>query len=171
MTARWYVAQCHPKCEPWALKNSLKQQFRSYWPRYELRRKIGAGSVYYKGVFPGYIFVEFDTQEPGWKSICSTYGIRKILGANEYGAQPLPYGFIEGMMAGAQDGLIEAPKTDGVKFNVGDELQILDGPLTGHKGIMQYSEKGRISLLLTLLNRKISVILPSDKVQYAGASL
>ena len=171
MADRWYVAQVMPRCEGWAIKNALRQEFGAYWPRYELKRKSGIGRSYFKGVFPGYMFVQFDTEAPGWKAICHTYGIRRVLGANEFGATPLPVGFVEGIMSGAPDGLIEEPKIEGIKFNVGDELKIIEGALEGHKGIMQYSEKGRVALLLTLLGRKISVYLPCDKVQYAGAEI
>jgi hypothetical protein len=43
--------------------------------------------------------------------------------------------------------------------------------MDGYKGIMQYSEKGRVSVLLSLLGRKINVLLPIDKVIYAGEAL
>lgn len=174
MALRWYVAQCMPRYEGWAVKNVLQQSsegFGVYWPRYETTKKNVIGRAYNRGVFPGYIFVQFDCYQPRWRQICHTFGIRKVLGATDNGASPLPFGFVESMIEAAPSGLIDLPKETGPVFNVGDQLKINEGPLAGKVGIFQYSEKGRVALLLSLLGAERSVILPVDKVSYAGASL
>ena len=171
MVARWYVAQVKPRCEGWVVKNAVGAGFACFWPRYELKRKVGSGSCYFKGVFPGYMFVRFDNHDGHWRKVCHLYGIKRILGATDDGATPLPHGFVESMMTVAADGIIEMPKENVAVFNAGDELRITEGPLAGHVGVLKYSEKGRVALLLTLLGGQNQVILPSDKVVYAGASL
>lgn len=171
MVARWYVAQCLPRCEGWAIKNAAACDFETFWPRYETSVKRGALRQYYRGVFPGYIFVNFDTDDYSWRRICSTFGVRRILGATERGAPALPYGWVETMMTAAPTGVIELPKAAVAQFKPGDPLKITEGPLAGRVGVFQYSEKGRVSLLLSLLSRETSVIIPLDKVSYAGATL
>jgi transcriptional antiterminator RfaH len=171
MVARWYVAQCLPRCEGWAIKNASAQEFPTFWPRYETPNKHGALRQYYRGVFPGYIFVNFDTDDYSWRRICSTFGVRRILGATDAGAPPLPHGWVETMIESAPTGVIELPKETAAQFKAGDPLKITEGPLAGRIGVFQYSEKGRVSLLLSLLSRQTSVIIPLDKVSYAGAVL
>lgn len=171
MVARWYVAQCLPRCEGWATESLQRLDFDSFWPRYETTVKKSSLRNYYRGVFPGYMFVNFDTAYSDWRRICSVFGVRRVLGASENGATPLPQGWVEGMMAAAPTGVIELPQADAVMFKAGDPLRITEGPLAGKVGIMQYSEKGRVMMLLSLLSRETSVIIPSHQVTYAGAAL
>jgi transcriptional antiterminator RfaH len=168
MTEHWYVAQCLPKNESLAILNIRKQGFNCYWPRYELKQRIGLKRSYYHGVFPTYLFVQFDVRNRAWKALCNTYGIRKILGATEQGVLPLPPGFVEDMVDNNPDGVMEAPKQNGTNYIYGDQVRIMEGALAGHRAILQYSEKGRVGLLLTLLGRKVSVKMPVDKIQHAG---
>lgn len=168
MVARWYVAQVVPRCEAWAIKNARAQAFEVFWPRYELQRKVGSAK-YYKGVFPGYIFVNFDVFDDSWRGICHTFGIKRVLGATDYGASSIPYGFVENMIEAAPDGLIDIPKQECLKFNYGDKLKVIDGPFAGRVGIFQQSEKDRVALLLSLLGRETRVYFAIDKVTYAGA--
>lgn len=171
MVARWFVAQCQPRMELWAIKNAAAQEFDVYWPRYEVKQKRGIGRSYQKGVFPGYIFVSFDVADGYWRSIFSTFGIRRVLGATDFGASALPSGFVETMMEAAPTGIIELPKEDTVQYSIGDQLKITEGPMAGKVGIFKYSEKGRVALLLSLLGRENIVYLPADRVTYAGAPL
>ena len=166
----WHVAQCIPHRERLALRNVAAQGFQAYWPHYMCKSRVGIGKTYERSLFPGYLFVQFDTALDQWKRICSSYGIRKILGATDYGVPSLPTSFVESMIATAEDGLLPNPADAGVDYKKGDELTILDGPLAGYSGIMQYAEGGRIMLLLSLLNRKISVVCPIDKLTISGVA-
>lgn len=171
MADRWYVVQTIPRMEPWAIENLLKCGFNSYWPRYPAAGRRSVAGEKFRSVFPSYLFSQFDKDIDPWRNICSTRGVRKILGASEDGVQPLPRGFVEMMMTDAPTGVIAAPNDNVVVFKCGESLRITDGPLAGHVGVMQKSEKGRIALLLSLLGRENTVILPVDRVTYAGAAL
>lgn len=171
MPDRWYVAQSIPRMENWAVDNLLRQGFNAYWPRYEVKVKGRPAVDKFRSVFPGYLFVNFDVLADPWRDICSTRGIRRVLGARDDGAVALPKGFVETMLTDSPSGVIEAPENDGVIFKQGDELKILDGPFAGRTGVMKFKEKGRVALLLTLLGRENTVILPVDRLIYAGAPL
>lgn len=171
MADRWYVVQTLPRMEGWAVENLLKAGFDSYWPRYTVKVRGRPMAEKYRSVFPGYMFAQFDCDIDPWRAICSTRGIRRVLGAKEDGVIALPAGFVETMMADAPSGIIEASEKETVMYKPGDQIKITDGPLAGHVGIMKYSEKGRVALLLSLLGRQNTVILPVDRVCYAGAPL
>lgn len=169
MVARWFVAQVIPRCEPWVIESALRGGFEGFWPRFELIRRRGAGSKYYKGVFPGYMFLSFDTDDDDWRRVCRINGLRRILGANEHGARSLPLGFVENMIEAAPSGIIDMPDVGGIKFNYGDKLKITEGPMAGRVGIFQHSEKDRVAILLSLLGRETRIILPLSSVQHVSA--
>lgn len=171
MGERWYVVQSIPRMEGWALENIIADGFNAYWPRYKVSVKGRPAAEKYRSVFPGYMFVAFDTALDPWRNICSVRGVRKILGASDDGASALPRGFVEMMMTDVPSGILEQPTDEQVLFKAGDSLRIDDGALKGHVGIMKFHEKGRVALLLTLLGRENVVYLPADRVSYAGAAL
>lgn len=171
MAERWYVVQTIPRMEKWAVDNLIENGFQTYWPRYMVKIKNRPKAEKYRSVFSSYVFAKFDSILDPWRSICSTRGVRRILGASEEDAVPLPCGFVEMMLTDNPSGVIEAPENNAIVFKTGDQIKIVDGPLAGHVGVMKYSERGRIALLLSLLGRENIVYLAADRVTYAGAPL
>lgn len=152
------------------MESLQRLEFESWWPRYETTVKKSSLRNYYRGVFPSYVFVNFDTAFSDWKRVCSVFGVRRVLGASESGASALPQGWVEAMIETSPTGIMEAPKTIGTVFKYGDTLKITDGPLAGRIGTFQHSEKGRVSMLLSLLSRETSVIIPAHQVTYTDAA-
>lgn len=171
MPDRWYVVQSIPRMEGWAVENLLAAGFQSYWPRHVVEQKKVVAGERYRSMYPSYLFVNFDVKNDPWRAVCSTRGVKRVLGATEETVVPLPVGFVESMKMAAPDGVIDLPKVNPIVFSPGDALKVIDGPLAGHTGTMQFSEKGRVALLLSLLGRENVVYLPADRVAYAEAPL
>jgi transcription antitermination factor NusG len=171
MAERWYVVQSIPRMEGWALENIVLGGFQAYWPRYKVNVKGRPNAEKFRSLFPSYVFAAFDAKQDPWRSICTTRGVRRILGANEENATALPRGFVEMMMTDSATGVLEQPTDDRVLYQAGEQLRIVDGPLKGHVGTMKFHEKGRIALLLSLLGRENIVYVPTNRLSYAGAPL
>lgn len=80
---KWYVAKIKPNSYYIAIQNLERQGFKTFLPKMKIterkRNKFVVKSTY---VFPGYIFVYFDKNDPSWTKINSTYGVSKILAFN-----------------------------------------------------------------------------------------
>jgi transcriptional antiterminator RfaH len=77
---KWFVVQIKPNSYNLANRNLERQGFETFLPKMSVtnrkNNKFVAKDVY---VFPGYIFVSFDTKLVGWTSINNTYGVSRII--------------------------------------------------------------------------------------------
>ena len=80
---KWLIAQIKPNSYSLAIRNLERQGFETFLPKMEIterqKQKFIVKSVY---VFPGYMFVCFDSRITTWTKINSTYGVSKILAFN-----------------------------------------------------------------------------------------
>ena len=80
---KWFIAQIKPNSYVTAIQNLERQGIEIFLPKMEVTKrqnqKFIIKSVY---VFPGYMFVYFDTRIIIWTKINSTYGVSKILAFN-----------------------------------------------------------------------------------------
>lgn len=81
---RWCIAQIKPNSYASAILNLERQGFQTFLPKMEIterqENKFVVKNVY---VFPGYMFVCFDSHNNTWTKINSTYGVSKILTFNQ----------------------------------------------------------------------------------------
>lgn len=167
MGLRWYVVKLVPKQEHWASQNIHALGFDTYWPRFSSIVKKGNKSILRcKAVFPGYMFVEFDVDDGGWRRINGLHGVRRLMMSGDY-VPALPVGFVENMLRVSENGIIEEEKNF-MRICVGDVLRVTGGALEGKIGICQNSESGRVAILLTLLGRQTRVSLPQEMVEPAS---
>ena len=80
---KWFIVQIKPNSYYTAIQNLERQGFETFLPKMKRterqKNKFIVKNVY---VFPGYIFVCFDSQIISWTKINSTYGVSKILTFN-----------------------------------------------------------------------------------------
>ena len=91
---------------------------------------------------PGYIMIELDLPEIGWKATCST--IRRIQGVTGFvgtnpNERPRPISADEAKNLLLKAGAIKGEKSVKVKqsFNVGDQVKITDGPFASFSGTIE----------------------------------
>lgn len=136
----WFVIHTKPKKEFHVEKIFLENGFRIYNPKYLNENRI-------KPFFPCYEFLYFDY--PGqYKLVRYTRGVRRVVG-NENGPIPISEDTILSIKARERNGIIELLKY-GEEPQVGDEIEVVEGPLKGLRGIFkkEVSDRERVLILL-----------------------
>ena len=115
-------------------------------------------------LFPGYIFVIFDSERDRWHSINGTIGVCRLLTALK---QPIP---IPADVVQALVGAIDASGCVGlgVDLRVGQAIRIVAGPFAGGLGVLQRLDgKGRVRVLLNIMGGQAPLMI--DRAALAAA--
>lgn len=117
-----------------------------------------------KKFLPGYILVEMDLPELGWKATCSA--IRKINGVTGFvgtpsGVRPQPISADEAKAILQKAGEIKGEKAPRVKqaFSVGEQVKIIDGPFDSFTGSIEEvnMEKNKLRVMVGIFGRATPV--------------
>jgi transcriptional antiterminator RfaH len=140
----WFVINVKPKKEFHVERLFTEGGFTIYNPKYITERKI-------KPFFPGYAFLHFD-HPAQFQMVKFTRGVKRVVG-NREGPIPVPEGIVLGIRARERDGFIELQKY-GRAPGVGDEIEVVEGPLKGLRGIFKkdLDEKDRVMILLNYVS-------------------
>ena len=126
--------------------------------------KDGKRKVTNKKFLPGYILLEMDLPEHGWKSICSQ--IRKIQGVTGFvgsmgGSKPQPISADEARSILQKTGEIRSDKVMKPKqsFSVGEAVRIIEGPFDTFTGTIEEVnlEKGKLRVSVGIFGRSTPV--------------
>ena len=113
---------------------------------------------------PGYIMIELDLPEIGWKSTCSTLrriqGVGGFVGTNP-NERPRPISAEEAKNLLMKSGDIKGEKPVKVKqsFNVGDVVKITDGPFASFSGNIEevQADKDKLRVNVQIFGRATPV--------------
>jgi len=117
-----------------------------------------------KKFLPGYILVEMDLPDRGWKPVCSA--IRKIQGVTGFvgtgmNAKPQPITPDEAKAILQKTGAIKAERRTMAKqdFVIGEEVRIIEGPFESFKGTIEVvnQEKGKLRVMVGIFGRATPV--------------
>ncbi len=151
---RWYAVNTQPHHEARADENLRRQGFHSWLPRFRrLRRHARRADEVLAPLFPGYLFVQLDTEVERWRSINGTFGVVRLL-CNGDTPLAVPDGLVETIMQrrDASGAILMPPR----RFVVGEAVRVAAGPFADLDGLFQeMSGRDRIVLLLDLLGRKV----------------
>ena len=120
---------------------------------------------------PGYILVEMDLPERGWKIPCSA--IRKIQGVTGFvgtgqNAKPQPISADEAKSILQKTGAIKTERRIQAKqdFQIGEEVRIIDGPFESFKGTIEVvnQEKGKLRVMVGIFGRSTPVEVSFNQV-------
>jgi transcriptional antiterminator NusG len=126
--------------------------------------KDGKKKVSTKKFLPGYILLEMDLPEFGWKQICSR--IRKINGVTGFvgsgaGYKPQPISPEEAREVLQKTGEIRGEKVLKPKqsFSVGEQVRIIEGPFESFTGTVEEVnlEKGKLRVTVGIFGRSTPV--------------
>ncbi len=112
-----------------------------------------------KNLYPGYILVEARMNDETQYFINSITGIIKFLGA---GASPQPLREREvNKILGRIDEVKEAPEELTIPFDIGDPVEVVEGPFSDFSGIVEevYHDKGKVKVTVSLFGRPTAVEL------------
>jgi transcription antitermination factor NusG len=154
---KWYVLNTKPKKEFHVEKIFIEAGFRIYNPKYKHDDRI-------KPFFPGYEFIYFDFPEQ-YQLVRYTRGVKKVVGTKK-GPIPIPEEVLATLKNREVDGLIEMLKY-GEEPDLGDEIEVMEGPLKGLKGIFkrELSDADRVLILLNYVSYQGQLVIERKKLK------
>jgi transcription antitermination factor NusG len=153
----WYVINTKPKKEFHVERLFQEGGIKVYNPKYRDGGRI-------KPFFPGYQFIFFDYPDQ-YKLVKYTRGVKRIVGNNE-GPIPLDEPVIKEMQSREIDGFIELLKY-GAEPSIGDEIEVVEGPLKGLKGVFKQdlSDRDRVVILLNYVSYQGQLLIEKKKLK------
>tara|TARA_R100000935_G_scaffold57607_2_gene91962 strand:+ start:2100 stop:2615 length:516 start_codon:yes stop_codon:yes gene_type:complete len=161
---KWFVAQLKPNGLRLATTHLARQGFGLFCPKLSVAetatRRTGSRL---KPMFPGYLFVHFDSGTPNWTAINSTRGVARLIVQDIRLPQALPAGFIPGLMARCDAAGALKPTED---LKKGDRVRIVSGPFADVvTRIENMSDSERLGVLIDLLGGAVRMTLRRHQIE------
>jgi len=153
----WFVLNTKPKKEFQVEKLFIAGGFKIYTPKYMHENRL-------KPFFSGYGFIYFDYPAQ-YQMVKYTRGVKRIIGS-QGGPIPISERIIQEIKKREINGLIELDKYGG-EPEIGDEIEIMEGPLKGMRGIFkkEITEKERVLILLSYVSYQGQLIIEKKKLK------
>jgi transcriptional antiterminator NusG len=109
-------------------------------------------------IYPGYVIVEMEMDEPTWFLIRETPGVGDFIGAHGR-PEPMSQEEVDKLLGQVQKET-ERPKLK-IEFQKGDAVKIKEGPFENYDGVIDEVDpkKGSVRVIITVFNRPTSVEL------------
>lgn len=173
MAARYYVAQIHPGAEQVARAELVKAGIavilltRIYEIEVDRVRPWRGGAQRSAPLFPGYLFLNMDLADQGWRIAASRRGVHRLLGTSPETPLAVPVGVVEELVARWQAGAFDARRAavGQPRVQVAQTgLVTQAGHFVNRVGECIYSSAKRVDLLIGLMR----VSFPAAQVVPAG---
>ena len=148
---KWYVIHTRPRQEERALDNLTRQGYKAWMPWLEVEKlRRGRITKVIEPMFSRYLFIQLDQVTTNWGPIRSTLGVSKLVTFGNQAAS-ISDEFVEMLQ--------RTPLQDSKHIlKQGDEVEIMQGPLKGVKGIFdQHDGELRAMILIELINQSHKV--------------
>ena len=118
----------------------------------------GATKEVERKVFPGYLLIKMVMTDDTWHLVRNVRGVTGFVGSAN---KPIPLTEEEVLAMGMEKHEIV------VRYNVGDQVRIMDGPLASFTGVVEEiePEKNRVSVMVSMFGRETPVDLELDQVE------
>ncbi|MCQ2981218.1 MAG: transcription termination/antitermination protein NusG [Treponemataceae bacterium] len=137
--------------------------------------KDGKKKTTKKLILPGYLMIELDLPDSGWKDVCSSIrriqGVTGFTGLVNHNEKPRPISNDEAVRLLQKSGDIKGEKTVRMKqsYNVGEQVKIIDGPFASFTGSIEEvnMEKNKLRVTVAIFGRATPVevdLLQVEKV-------
>lgn len=168
-SAKWYVIHTYSGYE-----NAVKTSIEKFVTGRSMEDKIlrmeipmetvtevtdsGATKEVERKVFPGYVLIKMVMTDDTWHLVRNVRGVTGFVGSAN---KPIPLTEEEVLAMGMEKHEIV------VKYNVGDHVRIVDGPLASFTGVVEEiePEKNRVSVMVSMFGRETPVDLELDQVE------
>ena len=173
----WYIVQSHSSFE-----NKVAQEIREEATKADLADKIeeiivpthditevkrGKRVQRKKKYFPGYILLKSEMDNTIYHMIKNLKKVSGFLGTK---GTPIPVSEkeIEKILGQIKDGVVQ-PKS-GVEYNVGERVQVIDGPFASFSGLVEDidEDKLRLKVSVSIFGRPTPVDLEYSQVEKAS---
>ena len=118
----------------------------------------GATKEVERKVFPGYVLIKMVMTDDTWHLVRNVRGVTGFVGSAN---KAIPLTEEEVLAMGMEKHEIV------VRYNVGDPVKIVDGPLASFTGVVEEiePEKNRVSVMVSMFGRETPVELELDQVE------
>ena len=119
----------------------------------------GVSKTYDRKVFPGYVLVKMVYSDDTWHVIRNIRGVTGFVGTSSNDPTPLTEDEVYAMGVEKKEII--------VNYDVGDQVRILDGPLSGFLGRVESIEvdKNRVSVVVSMFGRETPVEFELDMIE------
>ena len=156
----WYLVHCKPNAAQTAVRNLENQSFGTFLPLQEMTKR--KGKIFQRQIrplFPGYLFVQIDTDQGPWRQVNSTRGVARLV---RLGAEPsvVPNEIVEALMArcNKQSILCQTSETQSSQLHSGNQVQVTQGPFSGFIAtITDIAPNNRIHILIEIMGQATKV--------------
>ncbi len=109
-------------------------------------------------IFPGYVMVKMIVTDDSWYVVRNVHGCTGFVGP---ASKPVPLTDEEVRRLGVETKTVE------VSYHVGDNIKIVDGPLTGFTGIVDEIDltNNQVKITISMFGRETPVELELDQVE------
>ena len=168
-SAKWYVIHTYSGYEN-AVKTSIEKFvtgrnmedmiLRMEIPMETVTEVTDSGTMkeVERKVFPGYVLIKMVMTDDTWHLVRNVRGVTGFVGSAN---KPIPLTEEEVLAMGMEKHEIV------VRYNVGDHVRIVDGPLASFTGVVEEiePEKNRVSVMVSMFGRETPVDLELDQVE------
>ena len=168
-SAKWYVIHTYSGYEN-AVKTSIEKLvagrgmedmiFRMEIPMETVTEVTDSGVTkeVERKVFPGYVLIKMVMTDDTWHLVRNVRGVTGFVGSAN---KAIPLTEEEVLAMGMEKHEIV------VRYNVGDHVRIVDGPLASFTGVVEEiePEKNRVSIMVSMFGRETPVDLELDQVE------
>jgi transcriptional antiterminator RfaH len=153
----WFVLNTKPKKEHQVEMLFTEGGVQVYFPKFLHEKKI-------KSFFPGYGFIYFDFPAQ-YQLVRYTRGVKRVVG-HDVGPIPIESEIIEQIKSREVEGYIEFDKF-GQSPEIGDEIEVMEGPLKGLRGLFhkEIIDKERVLILLNYVSYQGRLIIEKKKLK------
>ena len=168
-SAKWYVIHTYSGYE-----NAVKTSIEKFVTGRNMEDKIlrieipletvtevtesGSTKEVERKVFPGYVLIKMVMTDDTWHLVRNVRGVTGFVGSAN---KPIPLTEEEVLAMGMEKHEIV------VRYQVGDHVKIVDGPLSSFTGVVEEiePEKNRVSVMVSMFGRETPVELELDQVE------
>ena len=168
-SAKWYVIHTYSGYE-----NAVKTSIEKFVTGRNMEDKIlrieipletvtevtesGSTKEVERKVFPGYVLIKMVMTDDTWHLVRNVRGVTGFVGSAN---KPIPLTEAEVLAMGMEKHEIV------VRYQVGDHVRIVDGPLSSFTGVVEEiePEKNRVSVMVSMFGRETPVELELDQVE------
>lgn len=153
----WFVLNTKPKKEFQVQRLFEEGGIDFYCPRYIHETRA-------KPFFAGYGFIYF-AYPAQYRLVRYTRGVKRVIG-NQQGPIPIPEEIIQEIKKREINGYIELEKYGEIP-EIGDEIEIMEGPMKGLRGIFrkELTDKERVVILLNYVSYQGQLIIEKKKLK------
>lgn len=175
--ARWYIVHAYSGFEKkvaQAIRDHAKQQgledhiVEVIVPTEEVTEvRRGQRKTSERKLFPGYVLVKMHLTDETFHLIKNTPKVTGFLGGAPGKPLPITDAEAERILKQVQEG-VERPKS-AITFEIGDQVQVCDGPFASFTGLVEEVDEGRsrLKVAVSIFGRATPVELEYSQVQKA----